>query len=114
MYHGENGQEDFLVLSGECLLLIQGEERPLKQWDFVHCPPWTEHVFVGAGDGPCVILMVGVRPGPEKEELLYPVSEVAQKHNAGVAKETKSGREAYAAFSKSKEGPYTEGYLPDL
>ena len=112
MYHGENGQEDFLVLSGECLLLIQGEERPLKQWDFVHSPPWTEHVFVGAGNGPCVILMVGVRP--ENEELLYPVSEVARKHNAGVAEETKSGREAYAPFPKSKEGPYTEGTLPDL
>ena len=67
MYHGETGQEDFLVLSGECLLLIEGEERPLKQWDFVHSPPWTEHVFVGAGDGPCVILMVGARP--ENEEL---------------------------------------------
>ncbi len=56
MYHGENAQEDFLVLSGECLLLIEGEERPLKQWDFVHSPPWTEHVFVGAGNGPCVDL----------------------------------------------------------
>jgi len=114
MYHGENAQEDFLVLSGECLLLIQGEERPLKQWDFVHSPPWTEHVFVGAGDGPCVILMVGMRPGPEKEKLLYPVSEVARKHNAGVAKETTSGREAYAPFSKSEEGRYKEGSLPDL
>ncbi len=61
MYHGENEQEDFLVLSGECLLLVEGEERPLKQWDFVHCPRWTEHVFVGAGDGPCAILMVGGR-----------------------------------------------------
>src|SRR4051812_47734651 len=112
MYHGENGQEDFLVLSGECLLLIQGEERPLEQWDFVHSPPWTEHVFVGAGNGPCVILMVGVRP--ENEELLYPVSEVARKHNAGVAKEATSGRDAYAPYSKVKEGRYTEGSLPDL
>ena len=78
----------------------------------MHSPPWTEHVFVGAGNGPCVILMVGVRS--ENEELLYPVSEVARKHNAGVAEETKSGREAYASFPKSKEGPYTEGNLPDL
>jgi len=45
MYHGEDAQEDFLVLSGECLLLIEGEERRLKAWDFVHCPPWTEHIF---------------------------------------------------------------------
>jgi uncharacterized cupin superfamily protein len=112
MYHGENAQEDFLVLSGECLLLVEGEERPLKQWDFVHSPPWTQHVFVGAGDGPCAILMVGMRP--ENDELLYPVSEVARKHNAGVAEEATSGREAYAPFSKPKEGRYTEGSLPDL
>ena len=61
MYHGENQQEDFLVLSGECLLLVEGEERRLRAWDFVHCPPWANHVFVGAGDGPCAILMVGAR-----------------------------------------------------
>ena len=55
---GQRGmyQEDFLVVSGECLLVIEGEERPLKAWDFVHCPPWTRHVFVGTGDGPCVIV----------------------------------------------------------
>jgi uncharacterized cupin superfamily protein len=110
MYHGENAQEDFLVLTGECLLLVEGEERPLKQWDFVHCPPWTEHVFVGAGDGPCAILMVGARPKPD--ELLYPVSEVARKHGAGVEQETTSGREAYAAFPRSDEGPYRDGLLP--
>jgi len=49
MYHGEEDQEGFLVLSGECLLLVEGEERRLRAWDFFHCPPWTEHVFVGAG-----------------------------------------------------------------
>lgn len=112
MYHGENAQEDFLVLSGRCLLLIQGEERPLEAWDFVHCPAWTEHVFVGAGDGPCAILMVGARP--EREELRYPVSELARKHDAGVTEETTSGREAYARSPPSQEGPYREGALPDL
>jgi uncharacterized cupin superfamily protein len=110
MYHGENAQEDFLVLAGECLLLVEGEERPLKQWDFVHCPPWTQHVFVGAGDGPCAILMVGARP--KHEELLYPVSDVARKHGAGVDQEATAGREAYAAFAKSEEGPYRDGLLP--
>jgi uncharacterized cupin superfamily protein len=110
MYHGENGQEDFLVLAGECLLLVEGEERPLKQWDFVHCPAWTEHVFVGAGSGACAILMVGVRP--DVEELLYPVAEVARKHDAGVEQETSSGQEAYAQFSRSQEGSYREGALP--
>ena len=111
MYHGENAQEDFLVLFGEGLLLVEGEERPLKQWDFVHCPPWTQHVFVGAGDGPCGILMVGRRP--EQEELLYPVAEVARKHNAGVERETTSGKEAYAAFPRSVETPYRDGTLPE-
>ena len=112
MYHSENAQEDFLVLFGECLLLVEGEERPLGQWDFVHCPAWTQHVFVGAGKGPCGILMVGTRP--QQEELLYPVAEVARKHSAGVEKETSSGREAYAPFPKSTEGPYREGTLPSL
>ena len=112
MYHGENIQEDFLVLSGECLLLVEGEERPLKAWDFVHCPDWTEHVFVGAGDGPCAILMIGARH--EHEELLYPVVEVARKHDAGVAKETSSGREAYAPFPEPTAGPYRDGTLPSL
>jgi uncharacterized cupin superfamily protein len=109
MYHGENAQEDFLVLSGECLLLVEGEERPLRQWDFVHCPAWTEHVFVGAADGPCAILMVGARP--EVEELRYPVVEIARKHNAGVEKETTSGKEAYAPFPPSIEAPYRPGSL---
>ncbi len=59
MYHWETDQEDFLVLSGEALLIIEGEERPLRQWDFVHCPPGTKHVIVGAGDGPCTVFAVG-------------------------------------------------------
>ena len=112
MYHGENAQEDFLVLSGECLLLIEGEERPLRQWDFVHCPAWAEHVFVGAGNGPCAILMVGARP--EAEELRYPVVDVARKHDAGVETETSSGEDAYAPFPRPTPGRYREGALPDL
>jgi len=112
MYHGENAQEDFLVLYGECLLLVQGEERRLKQWDFVHCPAWTEHVFVGAGDGPCAVLMVGARP--EREELLYPVVDVARTHGAGVAEETRSGREAYAPFAESTTQPYPDDVLPSF
>jgi glyoxylate utilization-related uncharacterized protein len=56
MYRGEDAQEDFLVLAGECRLLVEGEERLLRTWDFVHCPPWTEHIFVGAGEGPCLVV----------------------------------------------------------
>ena len=53
LYHGEEDQEDFLVLSGTAVLVVEGQERPLEQWDFVHCPPWTEHVIVGAGERQC-------------------------------------------------------------
>ena len=61
LYHWEADQEDFLVVSGDALLLVEGEERPLRAWDFVHCPPGTKHTLVGAGDGPCVIVSVGAR-----------------------------------------------------
>jgi uncharacterized cupin superfamily protein len=110
MYHREDEQEDFLVLSGEALLLVEGEERPLRAWDFVHCPPGTDHVFVGAGEGPCVIVAVGTRTGGEG---VYPVSEIALKHGAGVEQETTSSKEAYARFDHDVETPYREGWLPD-
>jgi uncharacterized cupin superfamily protein len=93
-YHAESLQEDFLVLSGECLVLVEGEQRRLRAWDIVHCPPWTEHVFVGAGDRSCVILMVGAR-SPEKK-LRYPVSELALSQFAGVEEETDDPVVAYA------------------
>jgi uncharacterized cupin superfamily protein len=104
MYHREDAQEDFLVLSGACLLIIEGVERSLKQWDFVHCPPWTEHVFVGAGDGPCVLLGTGARR--KGRGLLYPVSETALKHGAGVEVETSNPAEAYARFSAPTPIPF--------
>jgi uncharacterized cupin superfamily protein len=98
LYHAESNQEDFLVLAGECVLLIDGEEeeRPLKTWDFVHCPPGTEHAFVGAGEGPCVIFMTGRRT-PEKT-IAYPRSHLASRHGAGVETETSSPNDAYASF----------------
>lgn len=110
MYHGEDEQEDFLVLSGECLLLIEGEERRLKAWDFVHCPAWTEHVFVGAGDGPCVFLAIGTRLN---DDVVYPESEVAQRHHAGVERETRKPEEAYAKFPEEAPVRYRDGWLPD-
>jgi uncharacterized cupin superfamily protein len=111
MYHGESAQEDFLVLAGECILLIEGEERRLKAWDFVHCPPWTEHVLVGAGSGPCVFLGIGARSGAS--EVRYPLVEVARKYGAGVAQETTSPKEAYAHLSPLEERSYREGDLPE-
>jgi uncharacterized cupin superfamily protein len=109
-YHAENDQEDFLVLSGECLLLIEGQERRLRAWDFVHCPPWTEHVFVGAGDRPCAVLAVGTRLG---DQTVYPESELAQRHRAGVQRETRDPTQAYADLAEDVESPYRDGWLPE-
>ena len=101
-YHAESVDEHFLVLSGECLLLVEGDERRLRAWDFVHCAPGTEHVFVGAGDRPCAVLMVGARA--EVEQLFYPRSELALRHGAGVETDTSSPKEAYAAFERPEPG----------
>ncbi|MBV8948048.1 MAG: cupin domain-containing protein [Solirubrobacterales bacterium] len=109
-YHAEDNQEDFLVLSGACLLLIDGEERPLRQWDFVHCPPWTEHVFVGAGDGPCAILAVGAR---SSRDVVYPRSELALRYSAGVERETRKPSEAYAEIPPDAEVGFRAGWLPE-
>ena len=94
LYHTEGVQEGFLVLSGECTLVVEEEERPLRQWDYFHCPAETRHVIVGAGDGPCAILMLGARP--EVETLTYPASEIAARYGASAAKETDKPDEAYA------------------
>ena len=94
LYHAESAQEDFFVVAGECLLIVEGEERPLRAWDFVHCPADTAHIFVGAGDGPCVLLMIGARTADKR--IVYPDSEPARRHGAGVATETSSPAEAYA------------------
>jgi uncharacterized cupin superfamily protein len=109
MYHAEEDQEDFLVLFGECILVIEGEERRLRAWDFVHCPPWTEHVFVGAGDGPCVILMVGGRRG---RRLRYPAHPAARAHGAAVEHETEEPSEAYAAYGRPEPTKAPKGALP--
>ena len=97
VYHAEANQEAFLVLAGECRLLVEGEERHLRPWDFFHCPPWTEHAFVGAGDGPCAILMVGAHTGPE---VRYPVSELAARFGASVEQETSDPEQVYATAER--------------
>src|SRR5947208_1917930 len=97
LYHEESAQEDFLVLAGEALLLVNGEERPLQTWDFVHSPPGTEHVIVGAGDGPAIVLAVGKRPD---EHIHYPKSAVAEKYGASAEADTPNPREAYARFDR--------------
>ena len=115
MYHRENDQEDFLVLAGEALAIVEGVERPLRQWDFLHCPAGTNHVIIGAGEGPCVVLAVGARDrstGPDWGA--YTVNEAAQHHGAGVERETTDAAEAYARFPKGGLTRYREGWLPEL
>ena len=111
MYHREDEQEDFLVLSGECLLLVEEQERLLKPWDFVHLPAGTDHVLVGAGDGPCAVLLIGSRT-PDAG-VVYPVSELAQQHAAGVDQETDSPKQAYARYETGRPVAYRSGWLPD-
>jgi uncharacterized cupin superfamily protein len=102
LYHAESNQEGFLVLAGECVLLVEGEERHLHAWDFVHCPAGTEHSFVGAGHGPCVLLMIGARRGEKR--IVYPQADVARRHGAGVEVEASSPAEAYAPFPHWQRG----------
>jgi uncharacterized cupin superfamily protein len=92
-YHREGVQEDFLVLYGQCIAVVAGEERPLRQWDFFHCPAGVDHVFVGAGEGPCAVLMIGSR---RRDEVFYPVNEVAAKYDASVKESTPEPAQAYA------------------
>ena len=124
MYHWETDQEDFLVLSGEALLVIEGEERSLRQWDFVHCPAGTKHVIVGAGDERCVVFAVGALEnhtvGSRVEGTLqgrddwgaYTVDEAALRHRAGVETETTDADVAYARFPEPELTRHCDGWLP--
>jgi uncharacterized cupin superfamily protein len=93
LYHAEPNQEAFLVLAGECRLVVEGEERLLRPWDFFHAAPWTEHAFAGGDDGVCVILMAGARLGPD---VRYPVSDAAARYSACVPEATSDPDKAYA------------------
>ena len=113
MYHWEADQEDFLVLSGEALLIVEEEERPLRQWDFFHCPPNVPHSIVGAGSGPAALLAIGARghqDGPDWGG--YPYSEVALKHDASAEEETTDPKVAYPRFPQRQEAEFPEGSLP--
>ena len=113
-YHWETEQEDFLVLAGEGLLIAEGEERPLKQWDFVHCPPETRHVFVGAGEEPCVILAASSRQFQKDGPWgFYCADEVAGRYNASAPEDTQDSGIAYARFPPPQPARYRQGWLPD-
>ena len=110
LYHAEANEEAFLVLSGECALIVEDEERRLGPWDFFRAAAWTAHTFVGAGEGPCVIVMVGSRTGPE---VRYPVSEFAARYGASVVEETSDWRQAYATVERfRRERPPNWDRLP--
>jgi uncharacterized cupin superfamily protein len=114
MYHWEADQEDFLVLSGEGVLIIEGKERPLRAWDFVHCPAGAKHTILGAGGRGCLCLAVGARDkstGPEWGG--YTVDEAAIRHGAGVEEETTEPAVAYARFPDRQPTSYREGWIPD-
>ena len=104
MYHSEAAQEAFLVLHGEATLVVDDQERPLRRWDFVHMPPETPHIIVGAGDGPCGVLMVGARLG-DAQGIRFPLSEAAARYGASVDTETDDRAEAYAGKARFGPGP---------
>jgi uncharacterized cupin superfamily protein len=113
MYHWEADQEGFLVLAGEALLLVEGQERRLGQWDFAHFPPGTNHIALGAGDGPCVILMFSSREHQAGDDWgAYTVDETAIRHGAGVEEETSDSDVAYSRFPPSRPTRYRDGWLP--
>jgi len=124
MYHWETDQEDFLVLAGEALAIVEGEERPLRQWDLLHCPPGTKHVIVGAGTRPCVIFSVGSRERHTYRRAdgeiegrddwgAYTVDEAAARHGATPPEETTDAGVAYGRFPEPVSTRYRDGWLRD-
>jgi mannose-6-phosphate isomerase-like protein (cupin superfamily) len=114
VYHWETDQEGFLVLQGEATLIVEGLQRPLKQWDFVHCPPGTRHAFVGAGEGPCVLLCASSRQFQKDGPWgAYCADETAARYGASAPEDTPDGGIAYANFPPSEPARYRDGLLPD-
>ena len=99
MYHREPDREGFLVLSGECILLVEGQQRHMKQWDYFHCPADTDHLLIASGDEPCVAVAVGSRAS---REVVYPVSELAGSRGFG--------REGNRGSRRSLRGSHRRGH----
>jgi len=111
LYHRENAQEDFLILSGECIAIVDGLERRLEQWDLLHVPAGVDHAIVGSGSEASLVLAVGARTGSEDDGLVYPAEPAAQKHGAAVDETTSDVKEAYKGAS-FRDCAYEEGWLP--
>jgi uncharacterized cupin superfamily protein len=114
MYHWEADQEDFFVVSGEAVLIVEGEERPLRAWDFVHCPPNTKHVIIGAGNGPCLVIAIGARERSEDPDSLgFTADDVAKGYGASVEDDTTDPDVAYASWPRREPTVYRDGWLPE-
>jgi uncharacterized cupin superfamily protein len=114
MYHREADQEDFLVVAGEATLIVEGEERQLRAWDFVHCPPNTKHVIIGAGTGPCVVIAVGARErSSEPESLGFTADELAKRHGVSVDEDTTDPDAVYGPLPPREPSAYRVGWLPE-
>jgi len=111
MYHWEADQEDFLVLAGGGVLLVEGEERLLRALDFVHCPPRTNHMIV-AGESGCTVVAVGAREHQTGAWGGYTVDEAALRHGAGVEQASDDATVAYARFPPREPVRYPGG-LPE-
>jgi uncharacterized cupin superfamily protein len=114
MYHWEADQEDFLVVAGEAVLVVEGEERSLRAWDFAHCPPNTKHMIVGAGSGPCLVIAVGGRAHDgQPNSLGFSADGAAKRHGASVKEDTLDGSVAYASVPLREPTRHRDGWLPE-
>jgi uncharacterized cupin superfamily protein len=116
MYHRENAQEAFLVLEGECTLVVEGEERRLEAWDFFYCAPRTEHIIVAGPEQRAVVVAVGARGRGVGGGIVYTVSDAAARYGASVERATTDPSIAYAeiraALPRSTFAKYEPGSLP--
>jgi uncharacterized cupin superfamily protein len=114
VYHWEADQEDFLVVSGEAVLVVEGEERQLRAWDFVHCPPKTKHVIIGAGSGPCLVIAIGARERSTGPDWIgFTVDEAAMRHGASAEHDTTDPDVVYGPIPSRVPTAYREGWLPE-
>lgn len=116
MYHREHAQEAFLVLAGECTLIVEGQERTLTEWDFFYSAPETEHMIVAASGQSAVVLAVGGRGRGVAKGVVYTVCKAAARYGASVVRETTDPAVAYAkiwaALPRSTFVKYRPGWLP--
>jgi len=112
MYHYESGQEDFLVLDGEGIAIVDGEERPLRKWDLLHCEPGVAHMIKATGDAPLLLVCAGARTGEPHNGTMYVANDVARKHGVSVEEDTPDSRAVYASYH-FEWTEYRDGWLPE-